>query len=271
MRIAFIADIHYDLQTTYTKFDLFEKIKNVCQANNADLLVVAGDISNDYLLTIHFMEKLQDFLGFPTYFVPGNHDFWSNKQDAWDLLKLYQEHPQSLMREPILLQEDWLLIGTCAWYNHYANKGRHSKAFLDKGYYQGYHWMDKQKIYWGKDDSSMSQYFCEQVEEQLGIFRTDHIILVTHMVTIPELQIPSDPKFQEDIDYFNAFISTNDFDKIYRDFPIKYSCMGHVHSRQSCYRDQIQFHTCCLGTEREWAKGTDLLSNITEAMKWVEI
>lgn len=271
MRIAFIADIHYDLQTTYTKFDFFKTIKLVCQSKKADLLVVAGDISNNSILTIRFLEELQDFLGFPTYFVPGNHDFWSEKQDAWELLECYQRHPQCLMHESILLQEDWLLIGTCAWYNHYANNGRHCKTFLDKGYYQGYHWMDKKKIHWGKDDPSMSQYFCEQVEKELRTYRADNIILVTHMVTVPELQIPADSEFQEDIDYFNAYISTNDFDKIYRDFPIRYSFMGHVHSRQFCCRDQIQFYTCCLGTAREWANGTDLLFNIAAAMKWVEI
>lgn len=278
MKLAVIADIHYDLQESYSRQEIVDEFIKQVQAYQVDILVIAGDISNHYSTSLAFVEELQRSLLLPVYFVPGNHDFWSAPEDlanqpnlSWQIFESYRSHPQVLMGRGLPLTEDTWLFGSSAWYNHAGNQGRHSEDFLEQGHYQGYTWQDKDFIHWPMTDREFSNYLADDLVESLNNSSAKQVILVTHMVTLPEFQIPDDLRYQEDIDYFNSFISTDDFDRIYEQFSIVMSFMGHVHQRRQLVKNGVTYYACSLGTQREWEENTDLATNLSQALIVVDI
>ena len=59
-----------------------EELLNIIYAENPDLILLAGDIFDDELPPDNTIEFLQGIAGkYPSYFVSGNHEFWSGKID----------------------------------------------------------------------------------------------------------------------------------------------------------------------------------------------
>ena len=52
---------------------------------NIELLLIAGDISNNYQMTADYINKIKQLLNIPVLFIPGNHDFWTNDTDRSSL------------------------------------------------------------------------------------------------------------------------------------------------------------------------------------------
>ena len=68
-------------------------------------------------------------------------------------------------------------------------------------------------------------------------------------------------------DFFNAYIATNDFDDIYREFDVDYSVMGHVHYRGKIQRDGTDFISNSLGYQKQWWT-KELYRELTDSL-WV--
>ena len=77
------------------------------------------------------------------------------------------------------------------------------------------------KIDWDEDDTILSKKAAKHVKQALEQLQDKQIILMTHIVT---------------------HIGTSDFDRLYQQFPIKYSIMGHVHFRKSLVENNITFY-----------------------------
>lgn len=252
MKLGLISDIHYDTYENLTKEDFFENIKQLVTENSLDTLVIGGDISNSHKTTFPFVEELQAQLNIPVYFVPGNHDYWEKNLVHKDSMKVYQnyvDHPQSLLESPVILSDKYALVGHSAWYNHAIHGQQFTEEELDKGIYGERTWQDKLNARWGMTDRELSKHFADLVKKDLEKVGDRDVVLVTHMVTIPDFTVPMP---HEPFDFFNAFIATDDFDDIHRDYPIKYSSMGHVHYRGTVERDGITYICNCLGYQREW-------------------
>lgn len=270
MRIGFISDLHVDLLIHWTRQDLIKMLLEVVEEKAADLLIIAGDISNNYLTTIAFIEELQALSSISIWFIPGNHDCWSNDLDTWLLYQRYCDHPNCLMERPLILNDQWALIGHSAWYNHAGSYQVYSEEFLQAGYFQGYHWMDKQNTCWHCSDRQVSSLFANKIQADFERVDRPNYILVTHFVSDLDLQIQPNPKYQNEIDYFNAFISTDDLLPLYKQYPIRYAIMGHVHQRRTIKKPACTYQLVCLGTEREWSQ-LDLKQEIKQALSVIEI
>ncbi|UUX33011.1 metallophosphoesterase [Fundicoccus culcitae] len=252
MNLGLISDLHYDTYETITKADFYENIHQLVTELALDYLVIGGDISNNYATTITFVEDLQTIINIPVYFIPGNHDYWEKDIAVKDTQAIYQQfvkHPQCLMESPILLNDHYALVGHTAWYNYSVHADRFTEAELEKGVYGERTWQDKRNTDWGVSDKNLSRQFADLVETDLNRVGDREVVLVTHMVTVPEFTVPMP---HESFDYFNAFIATDDFDTIYQQYPIKYSSMGHIHYRGSFTREGITYICNCLGYEKEW-------------------
>lgn len=265
-RLAVVADLHVDYLSDQNRQDLIPLLVDRARQERWDLLVIAGDIADHHSKVLTFLDQVRQALPVDVYFIPGNHDYWSQDEDTWSIYRTYRDHPQCLIGRPLVLNSQWALVGHSLWYDHSASRQAFSEAFLDRGVYQGYRWEDKLYVRWQQSDRQVSDLFADQLRRDLDQAVCDQAIVVTHFVTHPGLQIPDDPAYQESINYFNAFISTAGLASIYQDYPIGYSLMGHVHHRKQVVDQDRIYATCCLGTEREWAPETTLASNLDQAI-----
>ena len=71
MRLGFVSDIHIDINRDWA---MASAIAEGSRALGLDRLYVVGDISNDAVLSLSFVEKMKEQFGVETYLIPGNHD-----------------------------------------------------------------------------------------------------------------------------------------------------------------------------------------------------
>lgn len=266
MRIGVISDLHFDLNKSYEMQNYLDVLVDLVTQKEIERLVIAGDLSNDYLTTIDFMENLNKRLKIPAYFVPGNHDYWNRpgeEIDTWKIYQAFSDHPLCLIDHPVILEDNKALVGHSFWYNHAIYDAQFSEEEIEEGKYKGRTWQDKIRVTWGKTDRDISKYFAEQFEDQLKEIKANQYILISHMVTIPEFHVP---ERGDAFRFFNAFIGTNDLEDIHQKYPITHSIMGHVHYRKSIEKAGTQYICCCLGYESEWPEGTTLQENMEDAL-----
>lgn len=253
MKIGFISDLHVDRNVEKSSQDYLNMLKRIILENKLEMLVIGGDISNYYSTTIKFVEDLQNQAEIPVYFIPGNHDFWEEKdatKDTRGIYEIYKEHPQSLIESPLQLNEKYTLVGHPGWYNHAVyNKEQFSPEEVEKGKFRWAYWQDKLRLDWKMTDQEVSRYFSNVIKKDLEQVTTENIILQTHVVTIPEFTMPMPHRT---FDFFNAFIATDDLKNVHNEYPISHQIMGHVHFREKVKRENTEFISNSLGYRREW-------------------
>lgn len=266
-KIGFISDLHIDSSPKYQPEDFLSTLAHLIHDRYIDTLIIGGDISNHHSTTTRFVERLQQITGVPIYFIPGNHDYWEMEEavkHTKQVHEIFKRHPQSLMNAPLVLNEQYGIVGSPGWYNHTYHDPRFSKEELEIGKYRMATWQDKVHSKWPVNDGELSKYFSDEARKHIVQVNRPKIILVTHVITIPEFTIPMPNKI---FDFFNAYIATNDFDDIYQEFSIDYSVMGHVHYRGEIQRDGTKFITNSLGYQKQW-RTKELYRELTDSL-WV--
>lgn len=270
VRVGFVADLHVDLNRQIPIKTYSYELLKMIEEEEIDLLVIGGDLSNHYTISLQFVEELQKDAGIPIYFIPGNHDFWE-KQDRKNTEKIYdiyKKHPQSLVESPLVLSEDYTLVGHPAWYNHAIyNKEKFDANEIEKGQYRGVFWQDKVKVDWQATDREISKHFSNLIRADLDSVTTDYIILQTHMVTIPEFTMPMPHRV---FDFFNAYIATDDLKNIQKDYPISHHFMGHIHFRAEIQKNETRFITNSLGYRKEW-RTKDFRKELRDSLVMIEL
>lgn len=253
MRVGFISDLHVDRNVEAPSIKYLDTLLKISKEQNLKMLVIGGDISNHYSTTIRFVEELQKQAEIPVYFIPGNHDFWEEQdatKDTRGIYQLYKEHPQSLIEHPLQLNETYTLVGHPGWYNHAIyDQEQFTADEVERGKFRWAYWQDKLRLDWELPDQDVSRLFSKIIDKDLKKVTTDHIILQTHVVTIPEYTMPMPHRV---FDFFNAYIATDDLKNIHHKYPITHQLMGHVHFREKINRENTEFITNSLGYRREW-------------------
>lgn len=270
MRVGFIADLHVDLNIQAPISQYRYELSKLLESEAVELLVIGGDLTNHYTRTLKFVEDLQKEAGIPIYFIPGNHDFWEKKgpKNTRKIYELYKQHPQSLVETPLILSEEYTLVGHPAWYNHAVyDRATFQPEKIEIGKYRGGFWQDKLKMDWEATDQEVSKEFAEIIRADLAAVTTDKIILQTHMVTTPEFTMPMPHRI---FDFFNAYIATDDLKNIHKDYPITHNFMGHIHFRATIQKDATKFITNSLGYRKEW-RSKDLRQELKDSLVVIEI
>lgn len=253
MKVGFISDLHIDRNHQVPAEEYLNMMWQTIADHQLETLVIGGDISNHYSSTLKFVEKLQKQADIPVYFIPGNHDFWEEKdapKNTHEIYRVYKEHPQSLIESPVQLNEEYTLVGHPGWYNHAVyDKEQFSPADVEHGKFRWTFWQDKVRMDWEMTDQEVSQFFTNIIEKDLETVTTKNIILQTHVVTVPEFTMPMPHRI---FDFFNAYMATSDLKHVHKEYPISHQLMGHVHFREKIIRDRTQFITNSLGYRREW-------------------
>lgn len=271
MRIGIISDLHIDrYNNSVENIPLYERaLVEEMKNRNIEMLLIAGDISNNFELTMDFIHTVSNESEIDVKFVPGNHDLWQSDmtKSTEEILQRYAEQPECLVERPYIVNDEWAIVGHTGWYDYSYASDRFSYDRLSKRAYYGGTWQDKEQIAWRYDDAVMSEQFADTVRNDLEKLKDKKIILITHVVTNKNFRVPMPHRL---FDYYNAFIGTSDFDKIYDDYAIHYSIMGHVHFRHSLTERDITYICPCLGYKREW-RTDDINTEIGNSLYVIEV
>lgn len=265
MRVGFISDLHIDVNPSYRRKDYLMALYQACSERELDRLIIGGDIANEWEEVLSFIEQLEGYLKIPVHFIPGNHDFWQIDQpikDTWAIYERFKEHPQSLLEKNLPLTDETTLIAHTGWYNYAVHADRFTLEQFNEGKYRHGVWQDKVNLDWNLPDQEVSRLFANKVEAQLEKLTTPNAILVTHVVNQPSFSVPMPHKV---FDFFNAYLTTDDFLPLLAKYPITHSIMGHIHYRFMKKIDQTTFVLNSLGYKREW-RSPDLLQEIRSAL-----
>ena len=274
MKLGFISDIHIDRGKTQQETDFLHTLSAYINDQALDEVFIGGDISNHYDKTITFVEKLQAHSGAKIYFIPGNHDYWeakSAKKHTLTIHDTFKSHPQSILNKSLMVGNETAVVGHTGWYNHAYHDLAFTEEKLETGRHKLVTWQDKVRLDWQATDKEVSKQFAQETKETLDQVMTTHqpknIILLTHVITIPEFTIPMPHRV---FDFFNAYIATDDYLPFYQDYPIKQSIMGHAHIRHQIKQGNQHFISNSLAYEREW-RHKDLYQEIDYAMFIMEV
>ncbi|HAP54778.1 MAG TPA: hypothetical protein DCQ16_02270, partial [Spirochaetaceae bacterium] len=101
VRIGLISDIHVDLNRIQGEEVVTSLLALEAVRRKLDILLLAGDISSDYALSLKTIKALEDASCVRVLFVPGNHDIWNENypgRTAWESYEALLEHPGNLAR-----------------------------------------------------------------------------------------------------------------------------------------------------------------------------
>jgi putative phosphoesterase len=272
MKIGVISDLHIDRYNdeTLQQKDFSLTLANEVNRQALDMLLIAGDISNDHMRSFRFLKALEQMTGIEIYFVPGNHDFWNQSQDdksTWDIYNFFKNTKYYRAGSPVDLGNGWALVMNAGWYDYSYASDRFSYDRLKERSYYGGTWQDLVRIDWQMSDVEVSKKMAENAQQDLESVKDKKIILMTHVATHKAFRVPMPNRI---FDYYNAFIGTSDFDSFYEDYDIRYSIMGHIHFRHKVEEGGVEYICACLGYKREW-RTKEIVHEIRDALEVIEI
>ena len=235
MKIVTVSDIHLDMNSKYAGVDLLPVFIRCLKSQEANLIIIAGDLCDNAEATIQVLDKLEAGLDCKVLFIPGNHDIWDKQKDrtSWQSYQLLQEHPSSLLGRPYDLNNGYVVIGEMGWYDYsfvketvpYQTMIEHLQEWGD------YKWTD-----WQMDDRQLNVEMLSRMQNQLNRYKDKKIILVHHFV--PYKDFLSDSTEYMDWDLYNAFMGSASAGELIDTYSnIEYIIFGHTHDRYGKMRD----------------------------------
>ncbi len=272
MKIGILSDIHVDIN--YTNGDLITPgIIKYIKEKSLDMLIVAGDVSSDYKITLAFLEEIEKNGNIPCLYVPGNHDIWIEnypEKTSWDIYKLLKTHSNNLANGPYELGSDWVIIGDLGWYDFsFGNSDKYSFDNFGLMKYESRIWQDSIKAVWDRSTLKMHKYFIDKLKSQLRQYQDKKVIIVTHVLPIKDFTVqPPSPMWE----YMNAFLGSREYGELILSFPnIKYAISGHVHYRKRKKIMGTEFICSCLGYRTEWSENDNAQVEVDRAMMEIEV
>lgn len=248
MKIGLISDIHLD----HSKNGLEEEFIKTMKQQDIDVLIIAGDITEDVDDTIAFIDNINQLLPVPVYYVPGNHDMWNRKsgKDTLDIYNQYKSHKYCITGKTINI-DGFNFIGDIFWYDYsYANQEMFSQEFLNGGKHDLRVWKDKLYIDWKQEDQAVSKMMIDQLKNKLQMIDPRKTVVVSHMINHPYFKVPE--HFKKEWGFFNAFLGAKSLYQTLIDNNVLLSVCGHVHFRRTLKENGTTFVCSCLGYKREW-------------------
>ncbi len=269
MRIGILSDIHVDLEHPEPG-KVVDGIAEAMEANAVETMIIAGDVANDFRLTLRTLRALERRTGARVLFVPGNHDIWNEhhpRLNAWEIYEALREFPGNLANGPQELADGWVVIGDLGWYD-YSFGGDYTLEEFDRMQIDGRLWQDKVKAVWNRPTREMHAYFYAKLEAQLKRYAAGRVVLVTHSVPLRGFTVqPPDPPW----DYLNAFLGSAGYGDLALKYAAAYSICGHVHYRREQTIGRTAFICNCLNYAGQWEGNRDPRVEAARALKTIEL
>jgi putative phosphoesterase len=268
MKIGIISDIHVDINLN---FDIRRGLCKVIESNGVDCLIIAGDISNTYKISLEFIDYIRKNTGVKVYFVPGNHDLWDERKEYNDtniIYSMYKENESCLCDNPRQINEDWVIIGDTGWYDYSFGESKYNLMDYEKMEAFNRTWQDSIFIHWGKSNREVHKAFLDKLETQIRKQADKKKILVTHMLSRKEFSVPSGDELWG---YFNAFLGSTEYGELFEKYKVEYVVMGHVHYRLEKSIKGTKYICSCLSYSNQWVNASSSFEEINKTMKIIEI
>ncbi|MEQ6388016.1 metallophosphoesterase [Bacillaceae bacterium S4-13-58] len=272
MRFGVLSDLHIDVNHDFipARSSFVKIIDNLLEEKEIDVLLLAGDISNDYQNSLEFLTELSEATKAKVLFVPGNHDYWSKDNGVADTKKIYEAFKEwngCIAEQPYQVDSEWVVIGNSGWYDHSFGSSQFSNAEFEKMHYMDRTWQDSIYTDWGMRNKDIHQFFYQKIEHDLKQHRGKKIIMMTHMLTHQNFTVPMP---NEKWAYFNAFLGSKNYFNLYEKYGVQFGIMGHVHYRKTDNTSHTQMICACLGNNNEW-KTNELETEIRDAFFSFEV
>ena len=270
MKIGILSDIHVDIDHQ-TPDGVIDGLVLAIKENAVDIMIIAGDVANDYELTLRVLDTLEQDSGVRCLFVPGNHDIWNEKhadKTAWDTYEALGQYAGNLCNGPFDLGNDWIVIGDIGWYDYSFGSRQYTTEEFDRMTIDGRLWQDKVKANWDRSTIAMHHFFYDKLKQQLQAHRDKNIILVTHVLPLVDFTVrPPDRMWN----YLNAFLGSEQYGRLALDYAVAYSICGHVHYRKQQIYENTTFICNCLNYASQWVDNDDPLVEVRKALKTITI
>ncbi|WP_209123244.1 metallophosphoesterase [Alkalihalobacillus sp. BA299] len=254
MRFGFIADLHIDINKKRKRGDVLDVLLAQTSEQKLDVLCIGGDVSNDYKETLATVERIEQELKMPCYFVAGNHDLWNihyPSMKTWDIYNDLKSHPRNLANGPQQLTENWVLLGDIGWYDFsFGNYKKYTVNDFIRMKMKGSTWQDKEYTDWADHAVEIHNLFLSSFKEQLVKNENKKIIFCTHVVSHHLFTVPTPHRIW---DYFNAFLGSGEYERLASTTNnVRYALCGHVHFRKKVQNNNTQFICSSLGYANQW-------------------
>lgn len=270
MKIGILSDIHVDLEHKDPQRVLDALVATIHQ-NGVDLMIIAGDVANDYETTLdclHFIEKKSQVR---CLFVPGNHDIWNEKhpdKTAWQTYEALKAFAGNLANGPVTPIDGWVVIGDLGWYDYSFGSDQYTLEEFERMEINGRLWQDKIKAVWQASTRQMHAYFYDKLQKQLEANGHQRIILVTHVLPIRDFTVQETNGLWP---YLNAFLGSRQYGELALEYGVRYCISGHVHYRKQVQHENTTFICNCLNYASQWIDNTDVAREVNRAFKTIEI
>lgn len=235
-RIAWLTDIHLNFVRPKAAVEgFFATVKT----ESPDYVLISGDIGEaaDFL---KFLERIDDALGLPVYFVLGNHDFYRGRIATVrsQVSELCLARPNlkylTLTEEPVSLSSRMGLIGHDGWADGRAGNYDQSNAMLNDylviGELSGLT-KEQRKERLQQFGDEAAKHIRTQLAEAMQRF--DHVMLLTHVPPFRELCYHKGELLDDEwAPHFCCIAVGEVIVEVMRDFPrrrVTVLC-GHLHS-----------------------------------------
>ncbi len=246
MKIGCISDLHIKQDNSE---EYCQELISYYITNNLDLLLIAGDISENPIMTIEFVKSLN--IEINVKYVPGNHDLWNKngKYSTENSYQLFLADSNCLLNKCMQLTDEYCIVGHIGWYDYSLGENYDEQQFAQMSLNKRT-WNDVKYIDWKLDNKQICDNFNVQIEQLIN--KTDKkVILLTHMISHPNFKVNFDPK-RSGKDYFNAFLGSLDLHYLTHNPQVKYAICGHVHYRQTIYENDCKYILPCLCSSSQW-------------------
>jgi hypothetical protein len=295
MRFGILSDLHIDLNDPLAPVAANRVLAGLLRAVGAqrpELLVLAGDVSDDYRTTLEALEHLRSESGLPCLFVAGNHDLWNAEPDtdrnppahsdsvaarashapcswgAWQSYEALQAFAGNLSRGPMELPGGWLAVGDTGWYDYSFGDPGYSLADFERMQIDDRLWQDKVRAVWDRPTRDMHHWFLERLQRWLAAHRGRRIILVTHAVSHAGFTVRHPGRTWG---YLNAFLGSPEYGELAVASGAALAVCGHVHYRRQLTEGPTHFVCNCLGYASEWGTGRDPAREAEQALLTLEL
>ncbi len=270
MKLGILSDIHVDLKDSDPE-KLLQGLVEAIIENQVETMIIAGDVANDFEVTLRFLHQIEDRTGVRCLFVPGNHDIWNEKhpsKTAWEVYYELENFSGNLTKGPVQLTDQWVVVGDLGWYDYSFGSLDYTIADFDHMQIKGRLWQDKIKAVWGKSTIEMHRYFHRKIEKQLEAHRHRRLILVTHVLPIIDFTVQPPDKMWR---YLNAFLGSRQYGELALKYAVRYSISGHVHYRRQAEYEDTVFICNCLNYASQWVDNDDPVAEVKRALKTIDI
>jgi putative phosphoesterase len=226
MKIISFSDLHVNISRNNLGIDIRPHIIKVINEANADIVIIAGDISDFANMSIEFLDRIENETNVKVYFIPGNHDVWHDN-NCWESYNLFKNHKSTLIDNPILLENDYVLIGDMGWYDYSFGPSMLTTDDFDKSIRET---TEGKYTKWGTHhNKDICNIMIDKFQNQLEKFKNKKIIFTNHFIPYIDF-ITYSSDFNWNV--LNSIMGSENIGILLDQYPnIEYIIFGHTHRR----------------------------------------